>query len=90
MRRSRRGRWHRGSYPALALTLCAVSVWPGLLAHGAETPRLTFAQAPTQEIRRKARGPGGMRTLLDDGIMKVLKGSTTLDEVLSTCHHGEE
>ena len=44
MRRSRRGRWHRGSYPALALTLCAVSVWPGLLAHGAETPRLTFAQ----------------------------------------------
>ncbi len=47
---------------------------------------LTFAQAPTQEIRRKARGPGGMRTLLDDGIMKVLKGSTTLDEVLSTCH----
>jgi type IV pilus assembly protein PilB len=46
---------------------------------------LTFAQAPTQEIRRKARA-GGMRTLLDDGIAKALKGSTTLDEVLSTCH----
>jgi type IV pilus assembly protein PilB len=47
---------------------------------------LTFAQAPTQEIRRKARAGGGMKTLLDDGILKALKGSTTLEEVLSTCH----
>ncbi|MBX9581683.1 MAG: GspE/PulE family protein [Gemmataceae bacterium] len=46
---------------------------------------LTFAQAPTQEIRRKARATN-MRTLLEDGILKVLKGTTTLDEVLSTCH----
>ncbi len=46
---------------------------------------LTFAQAPAQEIRRKARGTG-MRTLLEDGILKALKGSTTLEEVLSTCH----
>ncbi|MBP3958487.1 type II/IV secretion system protein [Gemmata sp. G18] len=46
---------------------------------------LTFAQAPTQDIRRKARSTG-MRTLLDDGILKALKGGTTLEEVLSTCH----
>ncbi len=46
---------------------------------------LTFAQAPTQEIRRKAR-TGGMRTLLEDGVLKAAKGSTTLDEVLSICH----
>ncbi len=46
---------------------------------------LTFAQAPTQELRRKARA-GGMKTLLEDGILKALKGSTTLEEVLSTCH----
>lgn len=46
---------------------------------------MTFAQSPTQDIRRKARG-GGMRTLLDDGLLKALKGSTTLEEVLSTCH----
>ncbi len=46
---------------------------------------LTFAQAPAQEIRRKARSTG-MRSLLDDGILKALKGSTTLEEVLSTCH----
>jgi type IV pilus assembly protein PilB len=46
---------------------------------------LTFAQAPTQEIRRKARA-GGMKNLLEDGVMKALKGVTTLEEVLSTCH----
>jgi len=47
---------------------------------------LTFAQAPTQEIRRKARSHGGMRTLLDDGVQKAMKGLTTLEEVLSICH----
>jgi type IV pilus assembly protein PilB len=46
---------------------------------------LTFAQAPTQEIRRRAR-QGDMKTLLEDGALKVCKGMTTLDEVLSTCH----
>ena len=46
---------------------------------------LTFAQAPAQDLRRKARA-GGMRTLLEDGIQKALKGNTTLEEVLSTCH----
>ena len=46
---------------------------------------LTFAQAPAQEIRRKARA-SGMKTLLEDGISKALRGMTTLDEVLSTCH----
>jgi type IV pilus assembly protein PilB len=46
---------------------------------------LTFAQAPTQDIRRKARS-GNMRTLLEDGVFKALKGQTTLEEVLVTCH----
>jgi type IV pilus assembly protein PilB len=46
---------------------------------------LTFAQAPTQELRRKARA-SGMKTLLEDGIHKAVRGVTTLDEVLSTCH----
>ncbi len=45
----------------------------------------TFAQAPAQELRRKARATG-MRTLLDDGIARALKGQTTLEEVLATCH----
>jgi type IV pilus assembly protein PilB len=47
---------------------------------------LTFAQAPAQTIRRQARLIG-MRTLLEDGILKALSGMTTLDEVLSICHH---
>ncbi len=47
---------------------------------------LTFKREPTQTIRRQAR-LHGMRTLLEDGINKALRGVTTLDEVLSTCHH---
>ncbi len=46
---------------------------------------MTFAQAPTQSLRKVARQTG-MRTLLEDGVMKSIKGNTTLDEVLSTCH----
>jgi type IV pilus assembly protein PilB len=47
---------------------------------------MTFNRAPTQEIRRQARLLG-MRTLLEDGVEKALKGITTLEEVLSICHH---
>jgi type IV pilus assembly protein PilB len=47
---------------------------------------MTFKREPTQTIRRQARLLG-MRTLLEDGLGKALSGLTTLDEVLSTCHH---
>jgi type IV pilus assembly protein PilB len=47
---------------------------------------MTFNRAPTQEIRRQARVLG-MRTLLEDAVAKALKGMTTLEEVLSICHH---
>jgi type IV pilus assembly protein PilB len=47
---------------------------------------MTFKREPTQSIRRQARLMG-MRTLLEDGINKALRGITTLEEVLSTCHH---
>jgi type IV pilus assembly protein PilB len=47
---------------------------------------MTFNREPTQAIRRQARLLG-MRTLLEDGISKALSGLTTLEEVLSTCHH---
>jgi type IV pilus assembly protein PilB len=50
---------------------------------------MTFNRTPTQEIRRQARLMG-MRTLLEDGLEKSLKGITTLEEVLSTCHHEAE
>jgi type IV pilus assembly protein PilB len=48
---------------------------------------MTFNREPTQSIRRQARLLG-MRTLLEDGIQKALSGMTTLEEVLSICHHG--
>ncbi len=47
---------------------------------------MTFAREPTQAIRRQSRLLG-MRTLLEDGIGKAVAGLTTLEEVLSTCHH---
>lgn len=46
---------------------------------------MTFNMAPSTEIRRVARA-NGMRTLLEDGVLKAFKGTTTLEEVLSTCH----
>ena len=46
----------------------------------------TFKREPAQELRRVARA-NGMKTLLEDGLMKACKGLTTLEEVLSTCHH---
>jgi type IV pilus assembly protein PilB len=47
---------------------------------------MTFNREPTQTIRRQAR-LHGMRTLLEDGVNKALRGVTTLEEVLGTCHH---
>jgi type IV pilus assembly protein PilB len=47
---------------------------------------MTFNREPTQAIRRVARQQG-MRVLLEDGILKALSGMTTLDEILSICHH---
>jgi type II secretory ATPase GspE/PulE/Tfp pilus assembly ATPase PilB-like protein len=47
---------------------------------------MTFNRAPNQEIRRQARHLG-MRTLLEDAVDKAVKGITTLEEVLSACHH---
>jgi type IV pilus assembly protein PilB len=45
----------------------------------------TFAREPSQTLRKEARRTG-MRTLLEDGVIKALKGMTTLDEVLNICH----
>jgi type IV pilus assembly protein PilB len=47
---------------------------------------MTFKREANQTIRRQAR-LHGMRTLLEDGVAKALAGLTTLEEVLSTCHH---
>jgi len=44
---------------------------------------MAFNKAPTNRIRDQAAA-SGMRTLLHDGVRKVLQGSTTIEEVLST------
>jgi type IV pilus assembly protein PilB len=49
---------------------------------------LTFNSAPTEEIRRQALTEG-MRTLYWDGIDKVVRGVTTLEEVLETAKRDE-
>jgi type IV pilus assembly protein PilB len=41
---------------------------------------MTFQGAPTQDIRREAIS-AGMTTLYDDGIRKVLEGTTTIEEI---------
>lgn len=50
---------------------------------------MTFAREPAQAIRRQAR-LHGMRTLLEDGVQKAITGLTTLEEVLSICHHSHD
>ena len=47
---------------------------------------MTFKGEPTQTSRKVARKQG-MRTLFEDGMIKALKGMTTLEEVLRITHH---
>lgn len=47
---------------------------------------MAFKGSSAQEMRRYAKSKGA-RNLLDDGMLKVCKGMTTFEEVLSTCHH---
>jgi type IV pilus assembly protein PilB len=46
-----------------------------------ELRELAFRRAPTNQLRRAARA-SGMRTLLEDGKIKILRGVTTPDEVV--------
>ena len=49
---------------------------------------LTFNEAPTEQIRRAAMGEG-MKTLYWDGIDKVLRGVTTLEEIFRVAKRSE-
>jgi type IV pilus assembly protein PilB len=60
-----------------------------LLRMTGQMREMTFKREPSQVLRRQAR-LNGMRNLLQDGLEKALKGITTLEEVLSTCHHEGE
>jgi type IV pilus assembly protein PilB len=50
---------------------------------------LAFEGAPTQAIRKAAIAQG-MTTLYSDGILKVLKGITTIEEVFRVAKKTEE
>mgnify|MGYP000957628884 FL=1 len=49
---------------------------------------LTFQQASSIKIRNEAR-QNGMTTLQEDGVRKVLLGTTTIDEVLTITHRDD-
>ncbi len=54
-----------------------------MLTMSEEIERLTAGSAPSSEIRRQARREG-MRTMREDGVLKVLAGQTTLNELSRT------
>ena len=54
-----------------------------LLLVDAEISELVLEQAPGYKIREQAR-KNGMRTLLEDGIIKINRGDTTISEVYET------
>jgi type IV pilus assembly protein PilB len=59
-----------------------------LMIMSSKLRELTFHSAPTEEIRRTAIAEG-MKTLYQDGIEKVLRGITTLEEVFRVAKRSE-
>jgi type IV pilus assembly protein PilB len=53
-----------------------------LLVMNSELKEMAFRRRPLNEMRAAARSMG-MRTLLEDGLAKVMRGTTTLNEVLA-------
>jgi type II secretory ATPase GspE/PulE/Tfp pilus assembly ATPase PilB-like protein len=52
-----------------------------LMQMNSELRNLAFDRAPTNKIR-KAAIAGGMKTLLADGKLKILNGTTTAEEIV--------
>jgi type IV pilus assembly protein PilB len=59
-----------------------------LMLMSSKIRELTFHEAPTEQLRRAAIAEG-MRSLYWDGIEKVVRGVTTLDEVFRTSKRAE-
>ncbi len=60
-----------------------------LMIMSSKIRELTFAEAPTEQLRRMAVTEG-MKTLYWDGIDKVLRGVTTLEEVYRVAKRSDE
>ncbi len=76
-------------YKGVGCSACSNTGYKGRIAifemfeMNTEIRELAFAKAPTVELRKAARA-SGMRTLAEDGRLKIFNGITTLDEVVST------
>jgi type IV pilus assembly protein PilB len=57
-----------------------------LMAMTNQIREMTFKGESTAVLRKMARKQG-MRTLFEDGMIKAMKGVTTLDEILRTTQH---
>jgi type IV pilus assembly protein PilB len=57
-----------------------------LMGMTSQVREMTFRGESTEAIRKVARKQG-MRTLFEDGMLKALKGLTTLEEVLRITKH---
>jgi type IV pilus assembly protein PilB len=60
-----------------------------LMMMSSKVRELAFNQAPTGQIRRTAITEG-MRTLYMDGLQKVLRGATTIEEILRVAKQTED
>lgn len=60
-----------------------------LMRMSSKIRELTFAEAPTAQVRQAAITEG-MKTLYVDGLLKVAKGITTLEEVLRVAKMSED
>jgi type IV pilus assembly protein PilB len=49
----------------------------------------TFRRKSTMKIREQARQSGGLKSLYEDGVRKILEGVTTIEEVLATTKRDE-
>jgi len=76
----------RPVYKGAGCSACQNSGYKGrlgifeMIELNAEIRELAFKRAPTTELRKCARA-SGMRTLTQDGILKIFKGTTTAEEV---------
>ena len=61
-----------------------------LLTVDSKIREFIFANAPTNEIRDYAINKGGMSTLFQDGIEKVMDGITTFEEVYRVAKRTEQ
>lgn len=58
-----------------------------LMSMTAEIREMTFKGESTVNLRKVARRQG-MRTLFEDGMIKAMKGLTTIEEIMRITHHG--